>query len=142
MPIVKVPVLTPRLSSYWLALVTDVDVTTGRNLIDSMGTEVLVTDHSIRDLVPGEPAALRRGRTPRPRGDALESPTLGLRPERGSTGSTKQHREPTRHVGDDRGQDAAGGASLEADEGAEEQRGEGEHHVAGGQGGGAVGQRW
>ena len=54
-PIVRVPVLTPRLSSYWLALVTDVDVTTGRNLIDSMGTEVVVTDHSIRDLVPGEP---------------------------------------------------------------------------------------
>ena len=54
-PIVPVPVLTPRLSSYWLALVTDVDVTTGRNLIDSMGTEVVVTDHSIREVVPGEP---------------------------------------------------------------------------------------
>jgi uncharacterized protein YbjT (DUF2867 family) len=54
-PIVTVPVLTPRLSSYWLALVTDVNATTGRNLIDSMGTEVLVTDHSIRDVVPGEP---------------------------------------------------------------------------------------
>jgi hypothetical protein len=54
-PIVPVPVLTPRLSSYWLALVTDVDVTTGRNLIDSMGTEVVVTDHSIREIVPGEP---------------------------------------------------------------------------------------
>lgn len=54
-PIVEVPVLTPRLSSYWLALVTDVDVTTGRNLIDSMGIEVLVTDHSIREVVPGEP---------------------------------------------------------------------------------------
>jgi uncharacterized protein YbjT (DUF2867 family) len=54
-PIAKVPVLTPKLSSYWIAFVTDVDVTTGRNLIDSMGTEVLVTDHAIRDLVPGEP---------------------------------------------------------------------------------------
>jgi uncharacterized protein YbjT (DUF2867 family) len=54
-PIIEVPVLTPRLSSYWLALVTDVDVTTGRNLIDSMGTEVLVTEQSIRDLVPGAP---------------------------------------------------------------------------------------
>src|SRR4029453_3479829 len=52
--IVRVPVLTPRLSSYWLALVTNVDVTTGRNLIDSMGTEVVVSDHSIRELVPGE----------------------------------------------------------------------------------------
>jgi uncharacterized protein YbjT (DUF2867 family) len=54
-PIVSVPVLTPRLSSYWLALVTDVDTTTARHLIDSMGTEVVVTDTSIRDLVPGEP---------------------------------------------------------------------------------------
>jgi uncharacterized protein YbjT (DUF2867 family) len=54
-PIIEVPVLTPRLSSYWLALVTDVDVTTGRNLIDSMGTEVVVTEQSIRDVVPGEP---------------------------------------------------------------------------------------
>ena len=56
-PIIRVPVLTPRLSSYWLAFVTDVDATTGRNLIDSMGTEVLVTDYAIRDLVPGEPVA-------------------------------------------------------------------------------------
>ena len=54
-PIIQVPVLTPRLSSYWLALVTDVDVTTGRNLIDSMGTEVVVTEQSIREVVPGEP---------------------------------------------------------------------------------------
>jgi uncharacterized protein YbjT (DUF2867 family) len=54
-PIVQVPVLTPRLSSYWLALVTDVDTTTGRNLIDSMSTEVVVTDDSIREVVPGEP---------------------------------------------------------------------------------------
>jgi uncharacterized protein YbjT (DUF2867 family) len=54
-PIRTVPVLTPRLSSYWISLVTSVDATTGRNLIDSMGTEVIVTDHAIRDLVPGEP---------------------------------------------------------------------------------------
>jgi uncharacterized protein YbjT (DUF2867 family) len=54
-PIVTVPVLTPRLSSYWISFVTSVDATTGRNLIDSMGTEVIVTDHAIRDLVPGEP---------------------------------------------------------------------------------------
>ena len=66
-PILAVPVLTPKLSSYWLALVTDVDVTTGRNLIDSMGIEVVVKDHSIRDVVPGEPLtyaeAVRRALT-------------------------------------------------------------------------------
>ncbi len=55
LPIVVVPLLTPGLSSRWLALVTDVDVTTGRNLIDSMSTEVVVRDTSIRDVVPGEP---------------------------------------------------------------------------------------
>jgi len=54
-PIIEVPVLSPGLSSRWLALVTDVDVMTGRNLIDSMGVEVVVTDHSIREIVPGEP---------------------------------------------------------------------------------------
>jgi uncharacterized protein YbjT (DUF2867 family) len=54
-PIIKVPVLTPGLSSRWLALVTDVDVTTGRNLIDSMGIEVVVTEQRIREIVPGEP---------------------------------------------------------------------------------------
>lgn len=59
LPIVGVPLLTPRLSSYWLALVTDVDATTGRNLIDSMSTEVVVTDTSIRDVVPGEPLSYR-----------------------------------------------------------------------------------
>jgi len=54
-PIVQVPVLSPGLSSRWLALVTDVDVTTGRNLIDSMGVEVVVTEQRIREIVPGEP---------------------------------------------------------------------------------------
>jgi uncharacterized protein YbjT (DUF2867 family) len=54
-PIAKVPVLTPKLSSYWISLVTDVDTTTGRNLIRSMGTEVVVTDDTIRDVVPIEP---------------------------------------------------------------------------------------
>lgn len=57
LPIITVPVMTPRLSSYWLALVTDVDATTGRNLIDSMGTEVVVSDWSIHEVVPGDPIA-------------------------------------------------------------------------------------
>ncbi len=54
-PIITVPVLSPGLSSRWLALVTDVDVTTGRNLIDSMGVEVVVREQRIREVVPGDP---------------------------------------------------------------------------------------
>jgi uncharacterized protein YbjT (DUF2867 family) len=55
MLIVPVPLLTPRLSSRWLSLVTNVDVQTGRSLIDSMSNEVVVRDDSIRELVGFEP---------------------------------------------------------------------------------------
>lgn len=55
--VVTVPVLTPRLSSHWIGLVTDVDATTGKNLVDSMATEVVVTEQRIREIVPGEPVA-------------------------------------------------------------------------------------
>jgi uncharacterized protein YbjT (DUF2867 family) len=50
---VTVPLLTPGLSSRWLSLVTDVDLATARNLVDSMTTEVVVHDHSIEQIVPG-----------------------------------------------------------------------------------------
>ncbi len=58
-PIFTVPVLSPRLSARWIGLVTDVDATTGRNLIDSMSTEVIVTDDSILEVVPGAPDTYR-----------------------------------------------------------------------------------
>lgn len=57
--IAPVPMLTPGLSSHWISFVTDVDATTGRNLIDSMGVEVVVTDDSIREVVPFEPMTYR-----------------------------------------------------------------------------------
>lgn len=53
--IVPVPLLTPGLSSRWLALVTDVDTQTGRSLVDSMANEVVVRNDSIRSVVPFEP---------------------------------------------------------------------------------------
>lgn len=53
--IMPVPLLTPGLSSRWLSLVTDVDTQAGRNLVDSMSIEVVVTDDAIRDVVPFEP---------------------------------------------------------------------------------------
>ena len=53
--LVPVPLLTPQLSSLWLALVTDVDTQTARALVDSMTNEVVVRDDSIRALVPFDP---------------------------------------------------------------------------------------
>ena len=56
LPLFIVPLLTPRLSSGWLTLVTDVNFETSRNLIDSMTNEVVVRDgNAIRKLIPGEP---------------------------------------------------------------------------------------
>lgn len=52
---IPVRLLSPSLSSWWLALVTDVDVQTGRSLVDSMSNEVVVRENSIRSLVQFEP---------------------------------------------------------------------------------------
>jgi uncharacterized protein YbjT (DUF2867 family) len=52
---VPVPLLTPKLSSRWLALVTSVDVQTASNLIESMSNEVVVTDHTLERLVDWSP---------------------------------------------------------------------------------------
>ncbi len=50
--IVKVPVLTPRLSSLWLGLVTDQPTAVGRPLVDGLSVEVVTTEDRIRSLVP------------------------------------------------------------------------------------------
>lgn len=55
--VLPVPLLSPRLSSWWLALVTDVDTTTGRALVDSMTNEVVVHDDTLRELVAVQPMA-------------------------------------------------------------------------------------
>lgn len=52
--IIPVPVLTPRLSSYWLRLVTSVPVNIARALIDGLKHDVLADNDALRDLVPIE----------------------------------------------------------------------------------------
>ena len=46
--IVEVPVLTPRLSSYWLRLVTPVGAAVARPLIEGLRTETIVSDKAIQ----------------------------------------------------------------------------------------------
>jgi uncharacterized protein YbjT (DUF2867 family) len=53
-PSFNVPLLTPHLSSGWLALVTDVDFKTAQNLVSSMTNETIVHDTSIHDVLPGD----------------------------------------------------------------------------------------
>jgi uncharacterized protein YbjT (DUF2867 family) len=57
---ITVPVLTPRLSSLWIGLVTPVDAGVARPLIEGMATETVVTDPSGMELLPPiEPTPLR-----------------------------------------------------------------------------------
>lgn len=50
--IITVPVLTPRLSSLWLNLVTTVPYSLARSLVDSMKNEVVCQDDKIKNVVP------------------------------------------------------------------------------------------
>ena len=50
--IVEVPVLTPRLSSWWLHLVTPVKASLARPLIDGLRNPTVVEDDRIRTLLP------------------------------------------------------------------------------------------
>ncbi len=52
--IVEVPVLTPRLSSYWLRLVTPIGAKVARPLIEGLRTATIVRDDRIRELIPLE----------------------------------------------------------------------------------------
>jgi uncharacterized protein YbjT (DUF2867 family) len=50
--IIPVPVLSPRLSSYWLRLVTAVPTSIARALIEGLKQDVIADDAAIRELVP------------------------------------------------------------------------------------------
>ncbi|MDH3532603.1 MAG: SDR family oxidoreductase [Gammaproteobacteria bacterium] len=50
--IIQVPVLTPRLSSYWLRLVTSVPTNIARALIDGLSQDVIASDTRLAELVP------------------------------------------------------------------------------------------
>jgi len=50
--IVEVPVLTPRLSSYWLHLVTPVNAAVARPLIEGLRNATVARDERLRQLVP------------------------------------------------------------------------------------------
>jgi uncharacterized protein YbjT (DUF2867 family) len=57
---ISVPVLTPRLSSLWLGLVTPIYARVGRKLIDSMRNPTLVRSPLAREVFAIEPIGLRQ----------------------------------------------------------------------------------
>ena len=57
--IVPVPLLSPRLSSRWVGLVTPLPARIAVPLIDSLRHEVVMTNHDIDTLVPHQPLTFR-----------------------------------------------------------------------------------
>jgi uncharacterized protein YbjT (DUF2867 family) len=72
--ILAVPVLTPRLSAYWVGLMTDVPWSVARPLIEGLKNPVVVTDDRLSRLVSVDPTpfdeAVRRAITDRSAEDA------------------------------------------------------------------------
>ncbi|MCG1004421.1 MULTISPECIES: NAD(P)H-binding protein [Halobacterium] len=72
--VLPVPVLSPRLSTYWVDLVTDVPRSVAHPLIHGLKNPVVVTDPSIRDVLPIEltPFADAARRALREYGEAVD----------------------------------------------------------------------
>jgi len=49
--IIIVPVMTPKLSSYWLYFVTAISYSLAKNLVDSMKVEVICSENNLKDLL-------------------------------------------------------------------------------------------
>lgn len=58
--VVPVPVLTPRLSSYWIHLVTPVHASIARPLAEGLSVPVLCKDNRILEMIPGKPLTCRQ----------------------------------------------------------------------------------
>ncbi len=50
--IITIPILTPRLSSYWLNIVTSVNYNIASSLVESMRNEVVCQDNKIQEIIP------------------------------------------------------------------------------------------
>jgi len=56
--LLRVPVLTPHLSSYWVGLVTPVPSGLARPLVESLRNEVVASEHDIATYIPDPPGGL------------------------------------------------------------------------------------
>jgi hypothetical protein len=55
---VQVPLLTPRLSSLWVGLVTPVPASLAMPLVESLRNEVVCSEHDIAEYIPDPPGGI------------------------------------------------------------------------------------
>jgi len=58
--IITVPVMTPKLSSYWLYFITSTSYKLALNLVDSMRIEVVARDQRLQDMLDVQPISYQR----------------------------------------------------------------------------------
>ncbi|MFZ0390643.1 MAG: SDR family oxidoreductase [Calditrichia bacterium] len=58
--IISVPVLTPKLSAYWLNLVTTVPMNIAFPLVEGLRNDTICSDHRIREWIPQELLSFRK----------------------------------------------------------------------------------
>lgn len=58
--LISVPVLTPRLSGLWLALVTPASFEVGRHLIEGLKNPTVVRDREALEAFPMRPVGVRK----------------------------------------------------------------------------------
>ena len=61
--LINVPLLTPRLSSYWVDLVTPIPSKISRPLIEGLKNEVICNDNTAREIFPFEPISYKEAVT-------------------------------------------------------------------------------
>lgn len=93
--ILSVPVLTPRLSSYWLHIVTSVDMSIARPLIEGLRNDVVCRDRRIREWIPRELSGYRLSVS-----RALERDRSRTLRESRWTDATRPARNVARRIGD------------------------------------------
>jgi hypothetical protein len=55
---IRIPLLTPRLSSLWIGLVTPVDTGVARPLVEGLSTETVITDPSGMEMFEIKPTGM------------------------------------------------------------------------------------
>ena len=106
--ILQVGVLTPRLSSYWLRLVTSVPTNVARALIDGLSQDVIAHDERLATLVPQRLLGFREAA-----GEALEADRQHAVPARWVEGSLvwREFRPEYAYYAKQQGESLATGAS-------------------------------
>jgi len=109
--IIRVGVLTPRLSSYWLRLVTSVPTNVARALIDGLSQDVIAYDERLAELVPQKLLGFREAAS-----EALEADRQHAVPARWVEGSLvwREFRPEYAYYAKQQGERFATSASREA----------------------------